>query len=227
MITTEKTSNGFAVKFPFELKDNFKSVFKSAKWNPETRAWIVGVRSEAKLKQWIEAVSPAAQDIEEAEAEALTAREVSALETQIANIRADIARERKAKLIYGNVAVALAAAKENLAKATAALALEKLEKTAKAAKANELLGQVCDLDAIQEARRTLIQNHGKVGSKHREAFNDACSAIKEQQNKLNAIGFQSTGLATLYQCNFNRPDRDNPRAVSDSDIFDLVKITDQ
>lgn len=223
-ISVEKTATGFAVKFPFELKDNFKEVFRSAKWNPAGKCWEVGVRSQAKLNQWVEAVTPAVEDIEAAESEELTAAELARLQAEIANVRADIAKNRREKEQYGNTAAALIAAQEDLAKATVELSLEKSEKSAKAEEAREIVSRICDLNAVYEAKRTMIMNHGKVGSKHREAFNDACSVIGAQHKKLLDMGFRSAGLSELHGCNFNRPERDNPRSVSEADIFNIKKV---
>ena len=63
MIEIKKKGNGFAIKFPFALKDAFRASFKSAKWNPDEKQWEVGTDGEARLRQWAEAAREAAEDI--------------------------------------------------------------------------------------------------------------------------------------------------------------------
>jgi hypothetical protein len=40
-----KLENGWAVKFPYDLKDDFRRLFKSAKWNSEQKRWELGKNS--------------------------------------------------------------------------------------------------------------------------------------------------------------------------------------
>ena len=40
---------GYLVKVPFEFKDEFKGAFPSAKWEPETKSWVLGSKSGKKL----------------------------------------------------------------------------------------------------------------------------------------------------------------------------------
>lgn len=53
MIKVVELQKGFGVYLPYELKDNFKSVFKTAKWNPREKYWEVGPRAKKKLDEWI------------------------------------------------------------------------------------------------------------------------------------------------------------------------------
>lgn len=223
-IKIESISTGFSVSFPKELIENFKQIFKNAKFNWDTYCWEVGPRSGTKLQQWAEAVQPVVADIEAAEAAELSEKELMQLQTEVANMRAAIAKERREKLSYSDTAAALTAARDELAKATVELSLEKSEKAAKAAEAKALVSRICDLNAVCEAHNIMTCNHNKVGSQHRNAFNDARAVIKEQHEKLNAIGFISEGMAQLQSCNFNRPDRDNPRNVGSAEVLNIRKI---
>lgn len=47
-----KTATGFSVTVPFPLKNAFKSVFKTAKWNRLNKEWEVGPRSLKKLQKF-------------------------------------------------------------------------------------------------------------------------------------------------------------------------------
>ena len=225
-IKVEKIEKGFAVFFPFDLKDNFKSVFKSAKWNPSRRCWEVGPRSGKKLDQWVAMAGAAAAEIEEAEAAELDAKQLESLEEEIAAIRTAVARQRSEAKTAAS-AEKLALAKDELARAKADLEAEKQATLEQIRKSEQLLAQVCDVDAIHEAHSEMKRCAGKVGSRYREAFNDACSVMKEQNNKLKAIGFRSVGLNELYYMNFNRFDRDKPGDVTRGDILNIVEWSEE
>lgn len=49
--------NNLLVKVPFVLKDSFKAMFKTAKWCPMTKEWIIlhDKDTETALRAWIAA----------------------------------------------------------------------------------------------------------------------------------------------------------------------------
>lgn len=224
-IEIKEIETGFAIRFPYQLKDNFKSVFKSAKWNPDARRWEVGPRSGKRLQQWVALAESAAQELAEAEVAELSASELAEVEAAIANIRSATAQQR-AKAQTAASAEQLALARDKLAQAKADLESSKQATLEQINKSTALLEQVCDVDAIHEVHAILKRCKGRVGVKYREPFNNACTVMSEQQEKLHAIGFHSVGLNTLYYLNFNRPDRDDPYNVDMSDILNIVPWSD-
>ena len=44
-------ANGYAIKIPYLLKDEFKACFKSAKWNKDEKQWEVGARHALAIKR--------------------------------------------------------------------------------------------------------------------------------------------------------------------------------
>lgn len=61
------------VKIPYELKDEFRRSFKSAKWMPEQKGWKIGKRSESKYWAWhkeFEEAIKASEEINELQLEA-------------------------------------------------------------------------------------------------------------------------------------------------------------
>jgi len=50
--------NRYEIRFPYNLKQNFKESFKSAKWDPEGKCWHIGgsTANLNKLKTWIKGV---------------------------------------------------------------------------------------------------------------------------------------------------------------------------
>ncbi|MFK4751453.1 hypothetical protein [Oceanobacter antarcticus] len=224
-IKIEKISNGFACYFPFELKDSFKAIFKSAKWNASARRWEVGSRSGKRLEQWAELAEPAAKEIEDAEEAELNAKELAEIEAEIAKFRIARAKLQQTKSSYENTIEALGAAKTELAEAKKVLQAEIKEVKQRGEEARKLLANVCDMGKIELARETLIKHHGSVGSNAREVFKDAQAIVKDQIDKLASAGFKSSGLNILYWANFNRPDRDRVK-ITNAEMYDIKKIED-
>lgn len=215
---------GYAVKFPFDLKGNFKSVFKSAKWNPDLKRWELGPRSKKRLEQWAQLSAPAAEDIEAAESAELDAKELAELEAEIDTMRAAIYNARKEKATFEAARAKLDNARDELANAKRELEAEKAAREDQYLQAKALIENACDVNAIFDAHMTMKANAEKVGTGPRESFKRAKKQLADQQAKLHAIGFRSVGISALLDANFNRPDRDNPRAVSRADIFNLVEV---
>lgn len=223
VIKIQKISTGFACYFTPELNGSFKAVFKSARFNPRSRCWEVGPRSGKRLEQWAALAEAAAQEIEEAESAELTAQELEKIEAEISTIRITHAKAQAAKLSYEQTIEALSNARSELAKAKEQLADEKAAMIEKGKQARALLSQVCDLPKIEDARQTLKQHHGKVGSDARDQFKSAQAIIKNQIDKLEAIGYRSKGLYILYWANFNRPDRDKS-TITNAELYDITQI---
>ncbi|WP_235199957.1 hypothetical protein [Pseudomonas monteilii] len=87
------------VSFPFELKDAFKEMFKTAKWNADRRKWVIG-NTKANLnkidlfKQKTEQAIAALQSLEDQEA---TDEELAKLEAKVAEIEAQTLLAIKSK----------------------------------------------------------------------------------------------------------------------------------
>lgn len=87
------------ISFPFELKDAFKEMFKTAKWNPDRRKWVIG-NTKANLnkidlfKQKTEQAVAALQSLEDQEA---TDEELAKFEAKVAEIEAQTLLAIKSK----------------------------------------------------------------------------------------------------------------------------------
>lgn len=226
-IQIEQTVNGYNVRFPKHraLLDNFKATFKSARFDRDLICWQVGPKSGKRLSQWAALAESLASDIEAMESDELNAQELASLESEINAIRAETAKARQAAQRFEYTQAALTASREALAKATADLSIAKADAIAKGQMARKTLETVIDLNAVITAQHTMKVQHGKVGSAARDAFNDAKEVIRQQCDRLLNAGFRSAGLAILADCNFNRPERDNPSTITLSDMCNLTKAS--
>lgn len=214
-IATTTTATGFAIKFPFALKEAFREAFPSAKWNSIAKQWEVGPRSGKRLEQWVAAVADVAAEIVAADERELTEREIDKLLVNLQDVRTAIAAKVKriealgdAKARYADALAQLAANKERLAavKAQAVDAEQAAEREANAVYAQ--LGEVIDWRVIDTAMIEMARWHQKVGQTAHSKFDEAQALIIEQRKLLREAGFGTSGLDWLAGANFNRADRD-------------------
>ena len=219
-IRVKEIASGYACYFPIELKESFKSTFKSAKWDSVERCWKVGPRSKKRLDQWVELALPAAQELAEVDVAELTEHEIAEVTRELTELRVQIVRAEEKRVSYERTIVALVAAKDELAKAKARLEASKREAFEKGQEARQLLANVCDLNVIAEAQHVMQSHQGKSTTQSREAFKEAQRTIRRESERLLEAGFISQGLLRLTDASFNRPDRDSV-VLADKDLYDI------
>lgn len=230
-IKIEKTAAGFSAKFPFELKEQFRTAFPSAKWDSVSRCWRVGPRSGKRLEQWVAAVeaSGVIAELDQRDEQILAQEELATLQDQLSEIEAGIRAERTRKASFEATKAAMQEALQQLQKARHELVDVKNQADIAASEAatarndaTEMLKQHIDLDAVISAHARMNRVAGKVGRQAKDEFTDAQQSIKRERDKLLAAGLISYGLNALVFANFNRPDRDNPRDVTMEKIMRIV-----
>lgn len=209
-ITMKRVEDKIEVRFPRELKDNFKETFPSARWAPGITAWTVGVRTQKRVESWIKAVTESGivdelQSIEERE---LSAAELAKLEAEIARLRAarqaDAERLKTQKELLDDIAARRAELDE--AAAEAKRVADELE-TARQAVLEEVARHV-DVQKIESLRNEMRYAWSALKSANRDRFERAQKALREIDDKLEEVGIMSRALRLAVNANWNRPDRD-------------------
>lgn len=223
-IAVRVTKEGFAVRFPFELKDSFKATFKSAKWNPSSKEWNVGPRSRKRLDAWIDAVQGAADEIAAADEADLTAEELARVEREVAAVRAEIAARRAER----GTAEALLADLDARRATLDGLAAERDEARAAATEAADAVRarvdavvSVADLEHDYAAMRRLF-GMSRTSARRRE-YEAHESDLRAGVAALRRAGLRSPALDAALDANWNRPDRDKGafgRAVTFEAVVD-------
>jgi uncharacterized coiled-coil DUF342 family protein len=198
------------------MKDSFRGRFPSAKWNQNHKQWEVGIRSGSRLKQWVNEVSIAHDELVAAEEFEMKEKELIELRSEIQSIRMETEKnmERISKLgdLDSHLESILAELKSDHERFQAVKkAVSDAEGKAQRAKEEitEILSQVLDFAAIYHAKREIERWHKSVSGIAREKFNEAQSVINEQRRRLKAAGWGLEGLDYMAYANFNRPDRDH------------------
>lgn len=219
---------GFAIQFPFALKDAFRTTFPNAKWNATAKQWEVGPRSGKRLEQWVEASTSAAQAVEELDQQLLHANELEQLRNELSKIeretREAIAQREQviaSRNTIANVAAEIEAAKDKLNEARRALIDAKASEAAEKGRINALLEGVIDMAAIRHDAGTMARNMIPSNRQAKEKFESARMSIREQRDLLVEAGWRCSAIEKLATANVNRPDRDHPKHVLDEDWYSL------
>ena len=220
-----KTASGFAIQFPFALKDAFRAAFPSSKWDALTKEWTVGPRSGKRLEAWAAEAQQAAADI--------AAREEAELaQAELAKVRADIEAARQQARTAAEyhaelqaVREELEAAQAELAQAAAQAAAAKAENRKEQDKIAALLKNHIDLPAIAAAKKAMEQNMVPGDRIKKQRFEEAREVIKAERDKLAAAGLRLQALSELASANINRPDRDHPSNINPRAWFEVSRIT--
>ena len=215
-ISKTDISSGAAVKFPFELKDDFRAAFKSAKWNAQAKQWEVGSRSVKRLDQWIEQVQGSGViDALNAHDEAdLQEKEIQDLQNALEDIkknitvelsRKDTADARKAK--FEALRDELEAKRDELAVAAKASAEAYFEAQEVAQDIEQRVSHIATVAQIDSLRIQMKKNF--IPKAYASApFNEAQSKLREIQENFEEIGVRSRALDAAVSANKNRRDRD-------------------
>lgn len=231
-ITYTQTSDGFFVKVPYHLKDIFKSVFKTAKWNADRKEWKVGVRAKNKLDQLIKETSEQVKIIneliDESESILLTDKELSELkdnlQSKIEECKEELQQSKQLTINIEKNKKIINQLKEILETTEKQIIEEKQTQEKEFEEIKEKINKIIDIEKILNAKQEMIYTYKHHGSSAKNRYNYAQEQISEEINKLEKVGLKSSGLNRLYYFNFNRPDRDNPNSVEITDIYDIYKI---
>ena len=225
------TTETISIKIDFNMKDLFKSNFKTAKWNNYEKVWTLNntTRTLNKLTKWISEVSEVAKEIEVAEATAqeleFSEKELVELKNEIEKMREDIISltEIKEDLIEVNKEI------ENSRKEVEALKVELAQ--AKSEKDNETQSVEAFVDSLIDTSR-LENISDTISSYARKSFLRATekddlrielSYAHEAVEILERAGYRSRNVSRLSNTTLSRLDRDNFE-FSSEDFYDIEKI---
>lgn len=211
-----KTATGADVRFPFELKDQFRACFKSAKWDAAARCWKVGRRSVTRAEQWAEHVrgSGVLETIAAHEERDLAAEERDRLSAALRSLSDRLARS-EAEL--GSIealrteAETLKASLEERHQQVAALAEKKAQRDAERARVqaevNARVAEIVDLDRLRGVL-CHMRSIRPGTAQGRQIYNESAPIVRAILEDLAGVGITSDTLWNIVRMNFNRIDRD-------------------
>lgn len=219
MVTHRISGDAISVTVPYAVKDNFKSFFKTAKWNPVSRAWEVkNTKANLnKLEQFQDSLiasgaDEAVRDLDEAEA---TEAELAKLLEELKETKEQISLKVSVLMDEQKLAERLSSAKTKLTNAVAELSKAKRELEEARASNREALQEVLSQYSLEgmtinQVIKAACRAHSGVGQKNRDEFNHYTSWLwKVAEEILEKTGIRFQVLFECGNANFNRPDRDN------------------
>lgn len=224
LINITKIEGGFTIKFPYGLKDRFRSEFPSAKWNPAEKRWEVGPRSGKRLEQWAAVMQPLADDLAVADQVEYDQAELARLNEQIRRVRREIEIRRGNAEKAAAVAAALAQAKQEIAALQEELARARQDEEAARLRIEAQIAGVLDVPAMEAAHKEMRQQYNCVGATARQKWEKARAVFLGAEETLERLGLVSSGISHLAHLNFNRPDRDVPHEVTSCELRDFRVI---
>lgn len=222
-----KTQTGFAIQFPFALKEAFRLAFPSAKWEPALREWHVGPRSGKRLEAW-------AAECQEAAAELTAQEEAELTEELLRKVQAAIrlARENTRRLTEYQAQTkasraVLETAQAELKQVSAEAEVARQAVRAEQAQHTEQLAQYINLDAVKTAQGVMARSMNPADRVAKQRFEEARQTVLAERNKLLAAGLVCDAISALAFANVNRTDRGHPRNIPDTAWFSIHKAPPQ
>lgn len=217
-------ASGFAISFPFSWKNKFRESFPTAKWNPAEKRWEVGPRSGKRLEQWVEVMRPLMDADAAAEQAEFDTVELERLREYAARLRREIEVARGDAAHAAEVAAELQRVRADVEVAKAELAAAQKDAATLAAQVGAALADVIDMHAVKEAHCEMRRQFGGVGAQARERWDAAQEVLRAAEATLAGLGIASRGISKLAHLNFNRPDRDRPNLVFESDVMAFHRL---
>lgn len=224
MISYTEISTGFAVKFPKILKDSFKSVFKTAKWNWDACRWEVGPRSKKKLDQWISEAAKIQDDIEELEAEEMDFDTVRSLKFEIESIKSELQAQLQRLSRLKGSQEEIKSLRSELSCIKSELDLAKNECLSTKKISAGILSEFLDFDEIRKHFSIMQGLQGRMTTSNRERFEESQRFFVRTQKVLQRNLISSKGIDIICDVNWNRPDRDKLLDKHFDDIYTISKI---
>lgn len=222
-----KVDGGFAIRFPYPLKDAFRAAFPSARWNAREKQWEVGPRSGKRLEQWVAEAQAAAEQIEAQQELDLAIEELDRVRWEIAKVAG---QSRELEALRAETAAARAALHVSRIELEAAGQVRRETEAALNRERDQiarLLSSAIDLAAVRDACRVMAANMVPSDRTRKARFEEAREIVKTQRDVLAKSGIACAAINALAGANVNRPDRDHPRDIPDGAWYRIWKIEDE
>lgn len=234
MTIATKNELGYLVKVSYELKDIFKSHFKTAKWNSEQKMWQIGSRSLKKWELFCEQTKIQQQQIDEINEEEFNQNELENLKKSLENINTKI-NDKKYQFKKSEdflfelqkVKDEISSKKQELIKAEEQLKLKLEEENNEKKEIHALISKVCNINIVKSASDQLAHAFNLIKHNRKQArfkFDEAAEIISKERSKLKDAGYKILAIEQLSYANFNKPNRDHPRLISEEKWYQIEKI---
>lgn len=207
LITIKSFNSQLLLSFPFEAKDAFKAVFKTAKWSAADRAWVVAdtTANKNKFNAFVESISALLDELQAAQSAEATAEQLAAAEAEVTKaIAAAKARTAAAQETIARLAPVVEAKRAELAALSAQKEAALAEEADAAAAIEEILEQHDVAEALA-ALRTFTRSYTKQTRAAAEAAQETLIAAYREVKKTTELKIST--LFELANISLNRADK--------------------
>ncbi len=228
-VSMHELENGFAAKFPFEIKDDFRGNFPSATWNSSSKQWEVGPRSGKRLAQWIETVKVNfSETIDEYESRLLSEKELNSLLAKLTAVNKDIDSKtmtlkdvETSRREIESASNLLASRQDALTKLKEKIDIENKLQKAEMDMIKNQISNIINVENLKFYAKEMSYHIGLLGKPNKEAFHNAQEEIQIAQKRLRTAGLKIEAIERLSEANKNRPDRDHPKYITEKMWYQL------
>jgi len=228
----EDKDKGFLVRIPFEIKDEFRKCFPSAKWQKSLGLWKVGSRSGKRLDDFVSKMQKPFLEIEQGykalEVAELKEHEIRELEHVLNNMQKRLEQKRREKQNIEESNKVIAEVKELTEAVGKELSEQEKILEREREKVRQSLNKVgVSLDEVLNIRQQIIDIFAKVNNfaqkNQKDAYAKCYVRLEEIVIALKKANLQIEEIKdVLMDVNLNREDRDNPKRFP---VENLYKIT--
>lgn len=217
LINIREAGERIEITLPFELKDELKKSFRSAKWNSMNRTWSVAKSAKKRINEWKEEVekSGVLADLEDRSDFEMTERELEKLRRELETIKRRVAssaeelEDAKAGRAEAEaIRKELAEMKEQLDTSAKAVSAERKAESEAREDIEDRVGEIVDMSEVKAAVSVVLREAKEANQASRARFEDAQSVIDSAVDKLNDAGLDSEQLRILAYANYNRGHKD-------------------
>lgn len=217
IVLVNEKADEIQVVIPFELKDDLKKAFRSAKWDSGNKRWSVAKSAKKRLEAWIHTVEASGAlealkdrsdfELNECETDDLQLR-LNAMKATLSlsedeALRALVLTESRIRLLR-----AIDALKPQIDIAASAAAKTKAEVEAIERKIEDRLDKIIHVAVMRSAIATMLKEARNMTQIGKERFNNAQAIVADAHEKLAQVGIGSDQLIILINANKNRAYKD-------------------
>lgn len=227
------TTETISIKIDFNIKNLFKSNFKTAKWDNYNKIWTLNnsTRTINKLTKWLEEVSEVAKELEIAEATAqeieFSEKELVELKREINKMKEDIVSLQNSKEELAEVNNDIENSKVKIEALKVELAEAQAEKDNEAKSVEEFVDSLIDTSKLENISDTISSYASKafLRATEKDDLREELRYTHEAVKILEKAGYVSRNVSRLSNTTLSRLDRDNFE-FSSEDFYDIEKIED-
>lgn len=214
------------VTIPYEARHIFKRTFRSARWNPDNKVWVLNASSSSMKK--LEAIR---EEVELLEADLDENKAIEELRNLRTSLHADVRDQRNVCSVLEERArlrealmIEIEMRRQELDEIASKVEShrEKLASTQDEVRA--LLNSLTNIPAIYELAMEMLRDWRSMSNRH--LFKNKQRKIAELYEPVREAGFRISAIDHVLEANYNRKDRDDFSCRKEEEFWEAVPTSE-